>query len=258
MRRAHLEPTDHGVPQRRKRCWFLCAAIKDGDVSAAERQGALFMDLALGIIDDTKLPCLPLDAVLMAEDSADLPLWQRERLGRRSTNDDSGAENVGSEAVDGSKVAWPDLHMAMYRSKNLRWPHLLELIYSKEKLSKLRMLPRRMREIIAFIDQTSAPIREDSPDEIIDIGQMLNRVSRATEKTLCVMPWGVLWSRKRFRMLEANETLALQSWPLMTRAQLSGFSSVEISDLAGNAFNGANVAACLLALLTTYTWPEAA
>lgn len=73
MRRVHLEPTDHGFPQRRKRCWFLCAAMKDGDVSAAESQGALFMDLALGIIDDMKLPCLPLGAVLMAEDSADLP-----------------------------------------------------------------------------------------------------------------------------------------------------------------------------------------
>lgn len=128
--------------------------------------------------------------------------------------------------------------MAMYRSKNLRRPPLLELIYSKEKLSKLRMLPRRMREIIAFIDQTSAPMSEDSPDEIIVISHMLNRDSRAIGKTPFVMPRGVLWSRKRFRMLEANEKLALQAWPLMTRAQLSGFPRWRSPTLPGTPSMG--------------------
>lgn len=93
-------------------------------------------------------------------------------------------------------MAWPDLHIAMYRSKNLRWPPIFELIYSEEKLSKLRMLPRRMREIIAFIDQTSAPMSEDSPGEITDISQMLEpHQPRDWEDSVCNASGGVVESR---------------------------------------------------------------
>ena len=55
------------------------------------------------------------------------------------------------------------------------------------------------------------------------------------------------WARRRFRIVEPNETLACQGLPRKTFQELENFTRSELQSLAGNAFSGNTALACSLA-----------
>lgn len=115
-------------------------------------------------------------------------------------------------------------------------------------------LPRRCREIVFFWDATK-PAPASPEEEVLDLGQSIHRVPHCTNAVPCILPNSILWLRRRFRVVEPNEALVLQGFPLLSYQQLASWSSAELMDLAGNAFCGENVIAILIAALTAYAWP---
>ena len=90
------------------------------------------------------------------------------------------------------------------------------------------------------------PMGPDGPEKVIDLSQNLDRVTQGNDCTPCILPRGILFARRAFRLVEPNERLHLQGMPLLSKYDLAGFSQAEVSDLAGNAFSGQSVLACLI------------
>ena len=141
------------------------------------------------------------------------------------------------------------------RGVRLCWPPELEQLYRGPELALLKQLPARSREVIAFHD-LAFPLAAGCDEVVIDVSQSINRVTTATDVAPCVCPKSFLWMRRRRRIIEPNEELALQGMPLYTRDQLQDFSQREIRDLAGMAFCGHNVLAIMFGVFSTYDFPD--
>lgn len=159
-----------------------------------------------------------------------------------------------ADHVETVEPKWCELHQHTFRSAGLSWPPLLALRYPERILQNLMQLPERCREIIAYSDAIN-PAPEEGHDEVLDVSQSIDRLPRCKDAVPAICPKSVLWSRARGRCILANEKLALQGWPMMTREDFADFPTHVLDDLAGNAFNGQNIAAIVLAALTRYDWP---
>ena len=120
-------------------------------------------------------------------------------------------------------------------------------IYNAAELQALAVLPTRAKEVVAFWDLRSG--RADGFEEVIDVGQSINRITSAKDAIPCCMPRGLLWLRRRFRLVEPNESLAFQGVRLRKFVEVADFSPSELQSLAGNAFCGNTVAAVTAAAL---------
>ncbi|CAK0904682.1 unnamed protein product, partial [Prorocentrum cordatum] len=253
VRMVTLQPSDHGVPQRRRRCWFICCLVKNGDVSDSGDSQELekFLDSTVRVVKDLMIPHSSLDMVLMPAKSPELRAWQDQR-----TSIPDEPQEPATKAMK-----WKELHKATFRAKGLRWPPEMENIYDSRDLELIQQLPLRSREVIAFHDLTnpmSGPMSRLQPGDeiIIDVGQSINRTTAALNLAPCVCPKSLLWMRRRRRLVEPYEELALQGVPIYDKADLSAFSHREVRDLAGMAFCGHNVLALLFAVFSTYHFPD--
>lgn len=149
------------------------------------------------------------------------------------------------------------MHQHTFRANNLRYPPQLRLKYDEQQMEVLMQLPQRCREIVYFWDATRET-PQDPEEEVLDLAQGITRVPTCTNAVPCILPNSVLWLRRRFRVVEPNEALALQGLPRMSYHQLASWSGAELMNLAGNAFCGENVLAVLVAALTAYVWPLSA
>jgi hypothetical protein len=146
------------------------------------------------------------------------------------------------------------VHEELYRASNLHYPPELTLRYTADQLHTLMMLPQRCREIVYFWDQIK-PVPENAEEEVLDLGQSINRIPHCSNAVPCILPNSILWLRRRFRVVEPNEALHLQGIPLLGYPRLDKWSPAELMDLAGNAFCGVNALAIFIAALTAYVWP---
>jgi hypothetical protein len=161
---------------------------------------------------------------------------------------ESDHEEPGQQVPDKDKdkMKWPGEHALAYRQAGLRHPPLLQAFYSVEQMQVIQHLPRRCQEIIYFKDKTS-PLEDDNSDEeVIDVGQGLNRVPTCSNAVPCILPRSILFMRRKFRLILAPEALVLQRLPKFSPQDLRAFSACELMDLAGNAFCGFNVLALLI------------
>ena len=114
----------------------------------------------------------------------------------------------------------------------------------------LTLLPLRSQDIVAFHDLKFGRVTEG--EEIIDVSQSLGRIAVAQDAIPCTLPKGTPWARRRFRIVEPNETLACQGLPRKTFQELENFTRSELQSLAGNAFSGNTALACSLAALVAF------
>lgn len=163
-------------------------------------------------------------------------------------DDDSRTIKPASKKV---AAEWPALHAESFRCKGLRYPVRLELFYSAWELGRLSVLPARCQEVVAWFDMTLGRVQHDADEQVIDVSQSINRAPWAVAASTCVVPRGMMWLRKRFRLMQPNEGLAAQGFPLYTRRQLSAFSESEVADLAGNTFCSHTALAFIVAALAT-------
>ena len=113
-----------------------------------------------------------------------------------------------------------------------------------------------LEEVIAFFDMRFGKLTEDDPEELIDVGQNLNRVPRCCGAAPCLTPNGLVWLRKRERLLEGCEALNLQGVPQIALEDVKDtFFPSHLQNLSGNAFNGYNVMAIQFAMISAYEWP---
>ena len=112
------------------------------------------------------------------------------------------------------------------------------------------------QEVIAWHDLKYGKLAEDDDEEIVDIGQNLGRTPRCSAAAPCVTPNALLWARKRQRLLEGVEVMALQGYPHFDLESVSNIMSpANFTNLAGNAFCGYNMLAIAIAQLSAYEWP---
>lgn len=242
---AVLDARTHGSAQRRTRWWG--AAFRVAVAPASAERAAAFeparrrMEFLLGAME---MKPMELDNALFEEGSTQLLEWQRarEEMSNMPKTDDS------EPTTKNKKADWPLLHMEHYRVHGLRYPPVLELFYTEAEMKVLRTFPRRAQEVIAFVDISEG---RAMVEEVIDPSQSINRFPRLVSGAPCTTPKGVPWLRRRFRRLEAPESLALQGWRLLEHGEISAVaSSAEIQSLAGNAFNAHTAMAMTIAAMS--------
>ena len=195
------------------------------------------------IVSELRLPHMDIADILFKEGSKELNWWKSMR------------KPVVVDDVKESLHKWPSLHERRFRSAHLRWPPLYTNMYTEEELLALETLPKRCREIVAFHDARGR-LNPYEPEQIMDIGQSIDRCKPSGGVCPCILPRSMLWCRRAFRLLEGPEKLRLQALPWLSVDQVGPhFTTLELSDLAGNAFCGANVMSALLAMLSTYPFP---
>ena len=148
--------------------------------------------------------------------------------------------------------SWNELHAETYRAHNLRYPPNFEVVYSPEEREELAKLTDRAAEVVCFFDQHLGRVGASDPEEVVDISQSINRAPRVQGGTTCMVPRGLPWLCKRFRLMFANECLAAQGIPLMPFDVSVGFNRQELMCLAGNAFNAHTALAFTLAALACF------
>ena len=124
------------------------------------------------------------------------------------------------------------------------------MIYNQEELRMLTVLPVRAKDFVAFFDLKFGRITEG--EDVIDVGSSLDRVPRAQDAIPRTLPRGIHCARRRFRIVEPNETLACQGLHRKTFEELEDFTRNELQSLAGNAFSGNTALACTLAALVAF------
>jgi len=215
---VRLSPQDHGVPHRRMRQWVLGFRVSLGPIDEAMRQKFWpMLSRCDRIMSDTMCTPLPLDAFLMSEDSEELKAWQQWR------QDLLAEDRASKEDVD-----WPDVHSQVYRAEDMVYPPTLEAKYSPEEIKRLELMPRRAQECVAFVDFKEGLLDASAEEEIMDVGQAITRVPRCKGACPCIVPNAMSWLRRRRRLVEPCEALALQGLPLYRIEQLRSFKPCHI------------------------------
>ena len=258
----------HGVPHRRTRWWAVAVQVSASPVTdedvIAHREAIGDFHNALDLL---RVAPVPLDSILMCEGSEELGLWQADRLreAARSQGEEGDDElsRVEQEAEgqlgkekDTDKAAgrakrpnWPELHAEHFRTQDLRYPPVYSLLYSTEEQARLRVLPLWAREIVYYFDSL---LGRATVEEVIEVSQSICRVPRMTAGLPCCTPRNLLWLRKRFRLVQANEALQAQGVRLRTRSEVAGFSGAELSSLAGSAFSAYTSQVVSIAALASF------
>lgn len=234
-----LNPLDHGIPHRRRRLWFLAFSVSYSHVDARMYEKTKpMLDQAVNMVDQLRLAPPPLSDFLFADNSPELALWRSRRVAKQESLND----NIGADSAD--SAGWRDLHGEMFRRAGLRYPPVLALSYDGDRAQRLLALPDRCREIVYYLDEVHG---RPAVEEVVDLGQSINRTTRGEGFTPCLLPNSIMWARLAFRELEPPESLALQGLPWFGYDRLSGYSNRELFNLAGNAFCGNNALALVMA-----------
>jgi len=259
-----LDARQHGSAQRRTRWWGIGVRVSSEPVTPEVEEGYQAKDAEMfAVLQQLELSPVSLDSILLPESSQDLKDWQASRLLSEPHDDRSDEEDVLYEPAGGAnkadKANWPELHGQHFRSVGLRYPICLEMLYTTEELRVLRQeLSPRSIECVAFHDMLYGRVGKDNREEIIDVSQSINRVPRVIGGAPCTVPRGLQWLRKRFRRVEAVESLAFQGAPAPTFAEVAAdFSHAELQSLAGNAFNAHTCMAMLVAAMVVFGPPKA-
>ncbi len=151
-----MSPEDHGIPQRRKRLWFLGVLrggiFRRGPGSVHEWRTSVAT--ILGAV--AHQPC-KIDDLLMTP--TEIEVWHKMQS-RFTKRDDGHTEEEEQEEEAASPTAkkqkkdeqWPELHRTLFRSHGLRHPPVLEVEYPNSKVAVMMKFCPRVRECIYFKD----------------------------------------------------------------------------------------------------------
>jgi site-specific DNA-cytosine methylase len=249
-----LDARSHGACQRRTRWWGVAVRVRDD--SLTDKDMAMCSELAVDFLDVlSQVEMLPvnLDTILMEERGEQLKAWMES--GRPGYVDDDGENDEADKAEQQQQqqVKWPELHHEVFRMAGLRYPPIFAMHYTQEELARMDVLPDRAKQVVLYLDLTlGRVVLPGMQEQVADVLQSINRVPTATGATPCILPHGLLWLRGRMRLMQANECLAAQGFPLYARPELANFSDVEVVDLAGNAFCSNTCMAFVLAALSCF------
>lgn len=250
--------SDYGLPQRRRRVYFVGVHLVSFNLSAA---GGL--ELARAIMAAAKArhtPCVPLANFLLP----DTDTYVRAELERMQESTDPGSCEPDA--------AWVGIHKDFYQSKGI---NVRELRPPPELASNpwFKVLPNRSKEIVVY-----NMLRKDAVDGVlctVDVSQTIHRTARGVNgMTQTLTPRMLTWlytvdrpasgggqgvlDAPRHRVMLGLEALAVQGFPcewvldvpLQKRA-----SDPQLKDIAGNAFSATVFAEMYLMLLAHLPMP---
>ena len=165
-----------------------------------------------------------------------------------------------------SKCVWEADHCSAFQQAAIPWPPVFSPAFSM----KTSHLCRRKAEVVYYFEHTLP--KTSLHDCSVDINYSINWARPWFGKFGCIVGTSHTWCFGRSLDahnvpvadeevgldLSGEEMLSLQCFPLpdLDFSTTSKYSPQELTELAGNAFNGAVVAAALLAMITAAPWDQ--
>ena len=244
-----LSASEFGVPQSRARYYIVGYKVSDegprGCCAAsrvsADSEEPRWSHLARLTVRDAKIPPLPVSAFLLP---AGDPKLDRLKAG----NEHQPKRSKRSSAKEDDVFACD--HLQAFQAHDLRWPPEWGGAFA----AKTAGLPRRQQELVFIMEHIHKAELDLGIELWADVNFSIAWCQARRKVTPCIVCGSRIWGLTLGRELCAEELLALQGFSHAAQGDTMQWAPKQLVDLAGNAFNGAVVAAVLTASLAAYPW----
>ncbi len=231
-----LQCSDFGFPQSRQRYYIM--GFKHGDAHVLRR--------AHGILQDSKVSTLPLSAFLLSDDDP--------AVLRVGDWPGGGAEQPAAQKVKKEKKGADYLtdHCQAFAQFDIPWPP----VFAEDFAEKVGCLAHRCQELVYFLEQVHKAELTMGCEFVADVNLSIQWCRARKREVPCIVSSSRMWALHRGRLLAGEELLALQGFSIQVQHDYCDtWSHKQLVDLAGNAYNGAVLAAVVTAVLASHQPP---
>jgi len=200
---------------------------------------------------------LHFDDLLLDEDDPRIHEYNRQLFGKARRRQAAGKKGNGEEGrFVNAKLTWQQ----KYTMHRMKLDYAQERPYTSERGAQWKgMLNERTMELLDLKCLDVMNEQGMDPREVPMLWDLLQSVERVPGSRVrrdrqnyatCILPPSLLWHTVRHRFILGQEKLALQGIFEEDLQDITCFSQVLLSDLAGNAFTSTVCLACMLAAST--------
>ena len=232
--------------QNRERYYIVCFRVSDSEVvKGAEAEHPWLDEFSTLLRSFTSFEPFSIDQFLLADDDPDVLAHIEARKAQAKAT-----AAAKKDAKSGKEFLVR--HLEAYQNAGLRWPP--DPAEGEDLYAALRHLSRREMECAWY--HTLVAEANAIPHAIVDLNMSIDWAKGSSpDKVHCIVSTSKLYSTRRRRDLCGLEVLNLQGmWHQGVRRSPRKFTTTELVDLAGNAFNGFVCIALLAALFGAVKW----